>query len=44
MEIEDDNDSLPNFPSSTKNKKSFKGNKIFFVNNKGIADDGYPVC
>ena len=44
MEIEDDNDSLPNFPSSTKNKKSFKGNKIFCVNNKGIADDGYPVC
>ena len=44
MEIEDDNDSLSNFPSSTKNKKSFKGNKIFCVNNKGIADDGYPVC
>ncbi len=44
MEIEDDNDSLPNFPSSTKNKNSFKGNKIFFVNNKGITDDGYPVC
>lgn len=39
MEMEDDNDSISKFPSTTKNKKSFKGSKIYFVNNKEITDE-----
>ena len=39
MEIEDDNDSSLKFPSTTKNKKTFKGSNIYFVNNKEITDE-----